>query len=68
MESSESIVEKNRRALKLKDDEIRELKAMLLEKGDSVSPHLITKVVLLQSIINETNQPWCEKREGVRRL
>ncbi len=65
LESSESIVEKNRRALQLKNDEIQELKAMLFEKNTQLAS-FNKKIVILQSVINDTNSTLLEKEKELK--
>lgn len=63
--SSENNLKKKKTVLQLKNDEIQELKAMLFQKNTQLSS-FSKKIVILQSVINDTNASLLEKEKSLK--
>jgi len=63
--SSENNLEKKKSTLQLKNDEIQDLKAMLFQKNTQLSS-FSNKIVILQSIANDTNASLLEKEKSLK--
>ncbi len=63
--SNKSKLKKNKTALELKNDEIKRLKKLLLEKNTQLAS-FSKKVIILQNVINDVNASLLEKEREIK--
>ena len=63
--SNKSKLKKNKTALELKNDEIKRLKKLLLEKNTQLAS-FSNKVIILQNVINDVNASLLEKEREIK--
>ena len=63
--SNKSKLKKNKTALKLKNDEIKRLKKLLLQKNTQLAS-FSKKVIILQNVINDVNASLLEKERKIK--